>query len=480
MTGERSYDPRRLVRNLLASVVGEGVSKGAAFLAAIVVARSVSASEFGRFSFVLALVGFALLLSDVGLQVAGTRLVAANRERAHAFLGAALAIGIVLSILCYAALGAAALLDLLPSGTARPVAIFATVILLAAVTNAYWSFLRGHERQDLVYLAYAISSLALLAGVIVAAAAGVSLEGILAVYVAAYLLRLVLSVAFTRTEARLTRPRLEPESVRLLLRTAPAIAVAYTLLGVYAHVDVVLLGFLVSAAEVGDYAAAYRLVDAATFLTAGAITTAAFPVFARLAAPDPAGANALYGRLVRLLVFVLAPATLLLLALADPVTELIYGTSLDGAARLLTLLSPSIVLIAVNYLTALYLLAIGMARAAVVWTAAAAVVNVTTNLIAVPAGGVEWAALATFAGEAVLVAGLVAALHQRGFGFGTLAATVAGLALVGIPFGLVELADTPATATYLVGAAVALLLARPLGLVHGGDVASVRRTLSRS
>jgi O-antigen/teichoic acid export membrane protein len=476
---EGLYDSRRLARNVLASVAGEGISKGAAFLAAVVVARTVTAADFGRFTFVLALVGFALLLSDVGLQVAGTRLVAADRERTRAFLGAALVLGVAVAALSYAALGAAALLGLLPAGTARPVAIFATVLILSAATNAYWSVLRGHERQDLVYLSYSISSLALLGGVLVASVLGASLETILAVYVAAYCLRLVLAFALARLDRQRVRPRLEPDTMRLLVRAAPAIAVAYVLLGVYSHVDVVLLGFFVSPEDVGDYGAAYRLVDAATFLTAGAAATAAFPVFARLAREASAAAYDLFARLGRLLAALLTPATLVTIALAEPLTRFVYGTGLENADRLLALLAPSILLIALNYLTAMFALAIELTRLAVACTAIAATVNVVANLVAVPLVGVEGAALATFLGEVVLVACFAVGLRRAGRGYGLAVPAATGLLLVALPVGLAELVGAGRVPILLGGALVALAAARPLGLVHARDATLVRALLLR-
>ena len=476
---ERLYDPRRLARNVLASVAGEGISKGAAFLAAVVVARTVTAADFGRFSFVVALVGFALLLSDVGLQVAGTRLVAADRERTRAFLGAALVLGVGLAVLCYTALGAAALLGFLPEGTARPVAIFATVLIFGAGTNAYWSVLRGHERQDLVYLSYSISSLALLAGVVSASIAGASLEAILVVYVAAYLLRFVLAFALARIDRERVRPSLETDTMRLLVRAAPAIAVAYVLLGVYSHMDVVLLGFFVSPEDVGDYGAAYRLVDAAVFLTAGAATTAAFPVFARLARDAAAAAYDLYARLGRLLAAILTPATLVAIALAEPLTELVYGSGLESADRLLALLAPSILLIALNYLTALFALAIELTRLAVACTAAAAAVNIGTNLVAVPLVGVEGAALATFLGEVVLVACFAVGLRRAGHGFGLAVPAATGLLLVAVPVGVAALVDEARTPILLAGALLAVVAARPLGLIRARDATLVRQLVFR-
>ena len=175
-----------------------------------------------------------------------------------------------------------------PHGVTGPIAIFGTVLLLAGVINAYWSLLRGFERQDLVYLAYSISSLSLLAGIAVAGVHGVSVEIVFVIYVAMFGLRLVLTGVLVKMKTgKLAWWRVDRRRTWNLAKGTQSAALAYLLQNFYSHIDVILLGFLVSAESVGFYAQAYKLVDAVTFLTAGALTAAVFPVFSRLVHESP-------------------------------------------------------------------------------------------------------------------------------------------------------------------------------------------------
>lgn len=479
-TQARRYDPRSIVRNYGIAAVGEAVSKGSAFVATVAVARAFAPDDFGRFSFVVALVTIAMLFSDVGLQVATTRAIARERTRASEYVSAALIVGVGFAAAAYSAVAIAAAAGAFPHGVGRPVAVYAVVLFLAAGVNAYWSLLRGNDRQDLVYLTYAISSVALLVAVVTAAVGGASLVEILVLYVAAIALRLVVTIGVVWWKVDRPRFLVARAPTRALLAAAPAAAVAYVLQEVYSHGDVVLLGFLVPAADVGSYAAAYRLVDAVTFLTAGALTAAVFPVFSRLSREAPEQVPALYNRLIRLLAAALVPAVLVFVAVSRPLVDAVYSFPNDDAATIFALLAPAAMLIAVNFTTMFLALAIGRTGAAIAAGVVAAIVNIAMNLAAVPLVGVEAAAVATVLAEIVMVATFVIVLRRSGFATETgrtVAIAAAALlpplafavafpsrdiefAVVGIPFavgvvaatGLVRLSDLRRLRVFVAGA----------------------------
>jgi O-antigen/teichoic acid export membrane protein len=473
------YDPRRFVRNLGTSVAGEGIAKGSAFLAGIIVARTLAPSDYGRFSFVVAMVSIGLLASDVGLQVAATRLIAADRPRAAEYYGSAFGVGEALAVANYVVLVVLALAGVLPDGVTAPLAIFGTVLLFAAAFNPPCSVLRGYERQDLVYASYSVASIVLLGAIVAAAALGASIGPICAIYAASYALRLVVTLAALRAGVGAMRPKFTRSAFKLLLLSAPATAIAISMLGIYAHVDVFLLGFLVPATDVGNYAAAYRLIDASTFLTAGALTAVTFPIFARIADTDGNAARDLYDRLARLLTAFLVPSALVLAALSGPVVRLVYGPELEGAGRLLALLAPSIPLIAANYLTVFLAIAVGLTRVAVVVTVVAAFVNVGVNLAAIPPIGVEGAALATYVTEAVIVGAFAVMLTRARFGSRGFVAIASGAVLVAVPFLLAEAFDDARVPILLAGAAAAAAIAWAAGFVRREDVAAIRRAVGR-
>ena len=474
----RGYDPRRIVRNLQAAAVGEAVVRGTSFLATIIVARTLSASDFGRFSFVVAVVSVGILISDVGLQVASTRAIAIDRARAAAYVTSVLILGGVCALLSYTVIVGSGLLGLLPFGVTKAAAIFGLVLFLAVGTNAWGSHLRGFERQDLIYVALAVSAIVLLGGVVFVARGGPSVETLLTVWVVSFALRVVLILVFLA--ARVQRPRwhLDRGVLRATAVAAPAVAAAYILQGAYSHLDVVLLGFLVTAKNVGEYAAAYRLVDGVTFVTAGAATAAVFPVFARLAKEHPAEVPRLYGVVSRFMTAALAPLALLLVALAQPLVELVFGRDNDETVRLFALLAPSTLLIALNFTAAFVALAIGRTREAIICTGAAAAVNVAANLVGVPLIGTEAATVATLLAEVVMLALFQVTLARRLTGANVARAAAVAVALASTAVAAVAVAGDARVAVGLIGAVVALPLLAVTRSFDPGDADRLRRVVA--
>jgi O-antigen/teichoic acid export membrane protein len=268
-------------------------------------------------------------------------------------------------------------------------------------------------------------------------------------------------------------------SARALALAAPAPALVIVLLTIYSHVDIVLLGYLVDAGDVGSYAAAYRLVDAVTFLAAGALTTAVFPVFARLGADGSDAASRLYERVTRLMGFGLLMSSILLATLARPIVSSVYGSDVTERARLLLFLAPSACLISLNFTATFFALAVGRARIAIVSTAAAAVISIVGILAGVHLFGVAGAAAATLVAEIAMLAIFHFLLVREGFSTSSLQVGTISLVLLLVPVLLALAYPESRWLVAVLAIVIGPFAARGLGLVREGDVAAVRRLLRK-
>jgi len=389
-----------------------------------------------------------------------------------------MAIGTLVGGAMYAGVLVAGVTGALPHGVAGAAAVFGGVLLLAAPINAWWAFLRGLERQDLVYGIYAVSTVALVVAVAVAVQHHPTVEEIFVIYVATFAFRLLATIAVVLMVAPV-RLRLTRSAISSLAVAAPAVAGAYVLHEVDSHIDVVLLGFLVPANDVGSYAAAYRVIDAVTFLTAGALSAATFPVFSRLARQAPDQIERLYDRVVRSVTVALVPAVLVLVAVARPLMDLMFSFEDDHAARLVALLAPSSLLIAINFTTMYLALAVNRVGAAIASAGTAAAVNVSANLIAVPAIGVEAAAGATLLGELVMVIAFAVALRRGGFAtHAGRSVVVAALALVP-PLVLAGAFPSRHVEFALMGIPYAVGMLVAGGLLRRADIRRLRAAVGR-
>jgi O-antigen/teichoic acid export membrane protein len=183
---------------------------------------------------------------------------------------------------------------------------------------------------------------------------------------------------------------------------------------IYFRCDIVLLRQLTGdEAIVGNYAAAYRLIEGVIMLA----TPLAHVFFRRLrlSLDDTAA----FGRSFRLMLGVMVALSLCATAggllLGPFILTLAFGDKYAAATPLLAWLLASLPFILPNYVLTQALVALGRERYYAGVTVAAASLNIALNFLLVPHLAAKGAALATVATEAALCAGLAWAFVKWGF-----------------------------------------------------------------
>ncbi|HEY2107804.1 MAG TPA: oligosaccharide flippase family protein, partial [Candidatus Binataceae bacterium] len=154
------------MRNLAWLFCSEGVTKGLFFVANILLARFLSASDYGVLALAQSWVLYAWIIADLGIMMYGQAEAARRESRTQT---AALAWEVLpLRALAGAAVFTA-LTTMLPlftkSGPLRITIAAASFYLLGQAINAEW-LLRGKERFDVVMIANAAGATAFLAAVV--------------------------------------------------------------------------------------------------------------------------------------------------------------------------------------------------------------------------------------------------------------------------------------------------------------------------
>lgn len=166
-----------------------------------------------------------------------------------------------------------------------------------------------------------------------------------------------------------------------------------------------LLALLATSAVVGNYGAAYRMLEATLFLV-WSVGFSVMPVYSYL--DDRAGGD--LRRIVegslKLIVAVMAPIATVYLVCARPIIDLVFGLpEYEDSVGLLRLLAPAIIAYGFGHLVGILVLVRRPGRLTVFATAGVAVFNVVACLALIPWLGAKGAAIATIASE-LLLAGL--------------------------------------------------------------------------
>ncbi len=183
---------------------------------------------------------------------------------------------------------------------------------------------------------------------------------------------------------------------------------------IYFRCDVILLRQLTDdPAVVGNYAAAYRLIEGVILLA----TPLAHIFFRRLriSLNDTAAFRQSFGRMLGVMIALSVAATAGGLLLGPYVLSLAFGDRYAAAIPLLSWLLASLPFILPNYVLTQALVALGRERAYAVATIVAAVVNIALNLLLIPLLAAKGAALATVATEALLCLALARGFVREGF-----------------------------------------------------------------
>ena len=275
---------RRIARNTFARASGEAVAKAASLVLYVTMARELGSEGFGTFMFALALTGALIIGAGFGTDELTAREVARDRSRASRYLSNVTAIKVLTSVVLLGVAVALVLLGDYSTESRLAVCIVGVGVALEVMSRTSYALFEAHERLGLVSRSVIIQRvLTAIVGIAVLRSGG-GVVAVSFVFAAGALAGLVTAeVSVRRLGVRRTTP--EPSSWPALVRAGLPIGLAGLLFVLLLRLDVTLLSFLAGEAEVGLYAAAYRLVEGTQFI-AWAASAAMLPWLARAEGTD--------------------------------------------------------------------------------------------------------------------------------------------------------------------------------------------------
>jgi O-antigen/teichoic acid export membrane protein len=400
----RSRAAGRVGLRLSAEVLGRALQ----FVVVVVVARTLPPEQFG-----LLMVGFTAGLvlgqiSDLGLSL----IVAADATRAEGGLAGriASALAVKLVLLGVVALG---LLGIVANAGGSGPVIGAAMVALALALDSIVQFVgwqlraTGHFVYDWV-----VALVPRIAVALVVVPVGVAGLGEIAIGIA-WLAGSVVAAAFALVALRRHVPFWGPtvDVARQLLARSWPIGGSIVAAMLYSRVALLVLQVMAPGPQVGEYAAAGRLLDP-TYLIPAALANVFYPAFSTATAQGRAGSSTLRSWL--LLAGLAGTAVTLVLFLASStLVAVIYGPAYAGAVPILRILALIPMFGFPSYLMNQALAARGQAIVAF-WTSIVLLVGaVVTQPLALEAAGAVGVAACSVAIEIILFGTFMLALRRR-------------------------------------------------------------------
>ncbi|MCI0406987.1 MAG: flippase [Acidobacteria bacterium] len=397
----RSSSPALLARNSLILIGVEVLAKGLGLLVFVPMARIVGAADLGMYAFAVSLSNLAALLPRFGFE----RFVQRELPRApQAFPRSWSAIIAAKTSLSAIAVGGVLFtlwLGRLPAAKSLLVLLILLSTLLYDVVRFHAACFRAFQRAEYeAGVRLGFSGLYVILGLLVLWA-GWGVAGIALVLVTASATALAHSAWLLHLRIHPLKLSVEPSAVGAILKESFPLFLLGVVVLLYNQVDVVLLSFLSGDREVGIYAAAMKIYEAAPLIPAG-VMGAVLPVLARDWAVSRERFAATFGAAFRYLGMLSLPLAVGGTICAAAMVQLLYGLPYGPSAGVLRILIWAAIFSFWNHLLFGALIAMDRERTLLMIGAFGVVANVTFNLLLVPRYGALGSGTATVVTEALL------------------------------------------------------------------------------
>ncbi len=389
----------KIAKNSLVQLVAGIINKLLGVLLVIYAARQLGTVGFGTYSYVLSLYAIFYIITDFGLGTITTRDVAQDSSRESVYLGHTLILRFFLSLV--AALGLILTVWALrqPALLIKISAIVALSLFFTSAVDSCSALFNAHQRMEIP------SAIAVIAATLRITASLGALAGGAGVVTLIWIQSVMSAVQFIIifiTLRQFVRPNFHMDwsFAKHLLRQAYPLALANLFSVVYFRVDTVMLGVMKDQSSVGIYNAAYRLLEFTLIFPAyygGAI----FPVIASSFKVNQQRFLLIYRRSLKYMWIITLPMALGVTMLGPTIIRVLYGQAYIQSVQLLSVLMWSLLIIALNSVSAPYLIVMEKQRIVTVFALVMMLFNMVLNAVFIPAYGALGAAGVTLGSEVI-------------------------------------------------------------------------------
>ncbi len=403
----------RVARNTLLQVGGKIVGSAIGLAVVALLTRYLHTAGYGQYATVLAYVGFFSVVADLGLFLIANRELAVPGADRPRLLGNIVGIRLASAVLILGVGAAAAAFLPYPAVVRTGIALTTLAFLCVAVTQLLVAVFQVNLTMWPVVTGEILGRFVLLGAVAYGTTHAWGLTALLGGQVAANAVNLafVLALAWRFVPVR---PRFDgPEWRRILLDTLP-IALSVVLNLIYFRIDTVFLSLMQSAAVVGLYSAAYKILEILTQFPAMFVGLVLPALTAAYLTPDRF--RSIFQRSFDVVVLAALPMVTGGILLAEPIVRFINGDEFAPAAPYLRILLVAVGMLYLSSLSGHTIVAIRKQRTMVWGYLAVSVLGVALYLLLIPRLSAMGAAIGTVATEtAIMLIGYTLILRTMRF-----------------------------------------------------------------
>ncbi len=374
-----------------------GQTSGRLLRAALVIyaARALGPESWGAFSYVMSLVAFLLILSDIGISAIVTRESARNISAGPEYFSTAFFIKLFLL-----ALGAAILIFGAPYVTKIPearglLAIVSILLIFDSLRNFGFAVSRAVEQMQWEAINEVITNIAIVAVGFFALAKSPDSGSLAWAYVIgagiglaamAYSLRGYYSKILNNFNYTLIWP---------ILSSSLPFAFASFLGAIMINTDLIMLGWMRAPEEIGFYSAAQKPIQL-LYAMAGLFATSLFPMISKLSHEhQPNQLRNILEKTITASLFVAIPTAVVGLPLGGEIIGFLFGQKYLPATQAFQILLLTLMIIFPSVIISNSLLAQNQQKKFIAFSMIGAIGNIVFNFILIPGFGIAGSAVST-------------------------------------------------------------------------------------
>lgn len=397
---------QRIAKNTAVLLVCDAIAAGLGFFYVMYVARYLGASGFGVLSFAMAIGQVFAIFVDLGLQQLIVREVARDKSLVKKYVANVAA----LKILLVGVTSAAVTLIInglgFPQQTAEVVYLISLAMAFNTFTNMFNSIFQAFERMEYMAFGKILNFTMLLTGVLWAASRGMGLTTMAFLYSLAGMVVLVYSLIIYIWKFAWPTLAVDWAFWRSSMRQAWPMGMMLVCVMICFRIDAMMLSWMKGEAAVGIYSAACRLAEASTLIP-GVFVRAVFPILSAYYKGSTDLYIKVYEKSVKYMFYLALPMAMVIMLLAGPIINLVYGHDFTSSASPLQVLIWAAAVMYVTMVVGIALVSANMQMLHLALALIAVVLNVLLNLVSIPRYGCMGASATTLATQTYgLLAGI--------------------------------------------------------------------------
>lgn len=405
---------RTLVKNTSVLFLSQMIGYVLAFLYTLYSARYLGTTNFGIISFATAISGLFAIFTDLGLSTLTIREVARDKTKTYEYLGNHGMIKLILSIITMIGLVLFVNIGVFNETTKLVVYIIGSSVIIDAFSGTFTSMFRAYEQMEYQSIAEIINSVTMFIGVLFCVFTKQSVIGVASIYLISTVLVLIYNFAMCTKNYGLIHFQVNLKLWKYLIYTAFPLAITSIFALISFKMNTILLNILTTSAHVGEYTAAFNLMQALIFIPT-VYSTAILPIFSKFYVNRPDMLEYSYKQSLKYLTILSVPISMGTMVLSKKIILFMYGSAYINTIPVLELIIWALPAIFLSYILGTSIASINKQHETVKATFICLLFSTIGNFILIKLFDSTGAAMITVINEVSMVLFYMYIMHKYGY-----------------------------------------------------------------